>query len=325
MDNRIKNLFERYQSEQANEQERIIVETWFADLEKEQKTELNETEKIALFAPMDDAIDRMLFKPRRLLIYNRYLQAAAVILVAFGIVLFKYQHTATKKASVISYTLISVPKGEKKNLLLADGSTVFLNSGSAIRIPSNYNVKSREVSLSGEAYFEVKHNAAKPFTIHSGKLLITDLGTAFDVKAYPEDREIHVAVESGKVQVGKNKPNGQFELYAAAITRNQQLVYNERDNSHAISPVKTSDVIAWQQNKLSFDNASFGEIAPLLERWYNVSVKLNGRSACRRYTVSFNNEPVDHVLNVMTRLAGITYSIKDKVVVINLKNCRNMK
>lgn len=325
MDNRIKNLFERYQSGQASDEERIIVESWFSDLEKEQNAELSETEKIALFSPMDDAIDQMLFKPRRLFIYNRYLQVAAVILVAFGIVLFKYRHAATKKASVISYTLISVPKGEKKNLLLADGSTVFLNSGSAIRIPSNYNVNSREVSLSGEAYFEVKHNAAKPFTIHSGKLLITDLGTAFDVKAYPEDKEIHVAVESGKVQVGKNKPNGQFELYAAAITRNQQLVYNEQGNSHAISQVKTSDVIAWQQNKLSFDNASFEEIVPLIERWYNVSVKLNGHSACRRYTVSFNNEPVDHVLNVMTRLAGITYSIKDKVVVINLKNCRNMK
>ncbi|MDB5091346.1 MAG: hypothetical protein JWR09_5340, partial [Mucilaginibacter sp.] len=97
MDNRIKNLFERYQSGQANEQERIIVETWFSDLEKEQKAELSEEEKIALFAPMDDAIDRMLFKPRRLLIYNRYLQAAAILLVAFGIVLFKYRHTETHK------------------------------------------------------------------------------------------------------------------------------------------------------------------------------------------------------------------------------------
>jgi transmembrane sensor len=325
VDNRIKNLFERYQSGQENDQERKIVETWFADLEKEQSPKLSELEKNALFAPMDCAIDTMLLKPQKHFIHKRYLQAAAILLIVLGAVLFKYQHAATKKAAVVTYTLITVPRGAKKRLLLADGSSVFLNSGSVIRIPSNYNIKSREVLLSGEAYFEVKHNAAKPFTIHSCKLLITDLGTAFDVKAYPEDREIHVAVESGKVQVGKNKPNGQFELYAAAITRNQQLVYNEQGNSHAVSQVKTSDVIAWQQNKLSFDNASFEEIAPLLERWYNVSVKLSGYSACRRYTVSFNNEPVDHVLSVMSRLAGITYSIKNRVVLINLKNCKNMK
>lgn len=322
MDNRIKNLFERYQSGQANDQERKIVETWFADLEKEQSPELSESERNALFAPMDRAIDIMLLKPRRHFIYNRYLQVAAVLLIVLGAVLFKYQHSGTKKASAVTYTLITAPRGAKKRVLLADGSSVFLNSGSMIRIPSDFNVKSRQVSLSGEAYFEVEHNAAKPFTINSGKLLITDLGTAFDVKAYPEDKEIHVAVESGKVQIGKNKPNGQFELFAAAVTRNQQLVYNEQGNSHAISQVKTADVIAWQHNRLSFDNASFEEIVPMLERWYNVSVKLNGHSACRRYTVSFNNEPVDHVLNVMTRLAGITYSIKDKVVLINLKNCK---
>lgn len=321
MDNRIKNLFERYQSGKASEQERKIVESWFDGLETEQH-ELSEQEKEALLAPVDRAIDAMLLKPQRSFIHNRYLQAAAIALLALGAGLFTYQYSSNKKAQVISYTLITAPRGAKKRVTLADGSFVFLNSGSTVRIPSDFNTKSRQLALTGEAYFEVKHDAAKPFTIHTGKLLITDLGTAFDVKAYPEDRDIRVAVESGKVQVNKNNPGGRSELLAGSITRNLQLVYNPQNDVHFVNRVKTSDIIAWQHNRLSFDNASFEEIAPLLERWYNVKVKLNGRSACRRYTVSFDNEPVDRVLNVMTRLAGISYSISDKVVLINLKNCK---
>ncbi|MGZ3871702.1 MAG: FecR family protein [Mucilaginibacter sp.] len=321
MDNRIKNLFERYQSGKASEQERKIVETWFDGLETEQH-QLSEQEKDVLLATVDRAIDAMLLKPGRSFIHNRYLQVAAIALLAMGAALFTYQYSSNKKAPVINYTLITAPRGAKKRVTLADGSFVFLNSGSTVRIPSDFNVRSRQVALTGEAYFEVKHDAAKPFTIHTGKLLITDLGTAFDVKAYPEDRDIRVAVESGKVQVNKNNPAGRSELLARSLTRNLQLVYNSQSNVHFVNRVKTSDIIGWQHNRLSFDNASFEEIAPLLERWYNVKVKLNGRSACRRYTVSFNNEPVDRVLNVMTRLAGISYSINDRIVLINLKNCK---
>nr|WP_255487017.1 FecR family protein [Mucilaginibacter sp. SP1R1] len=275
---------------------------------------------------MDQEIDRLLLpKQPRNLFHHGWLYAAAVILVSFGIVLFRYYQTADQENATITYSTIAAPKGTKKQLTLPDGTFISLNSGSSIRIASNFGVKTREISLSGEAFFTVKHNAAKPFAIHSGKLLITDLGTEFDVKAYPEDRQIRVAVESGKVKVEKNNTNSKPEMFAEAITHNQQLVYNEQSNRHELSQVQTSNLIAWQQNKLCFDNASIDEIAHTLDRWYNVTVKLESNKACRHYTVSFNNEPLDHVLNVLSQLTGLSYQISNKVVLINLKNCKSMK
>jgi transmembrane sensor len=324
VDKRIKNLFERYQSGQANDQERKIVEDWFAGFENEPGAKLTDSEKAELFTPIDEAVNRVLSKQRNNFLHNGWLQAAAILLISLSIILAKYYRDFNKKEAAVTYSMIVAPRGTKKQLLLPDGSFVYLNSGSGIRIPSNFGIKTREVSLFGEAFFVVKHNAVKPFAIHSGKLLITDLGTAFDVKAYPEEKQINIAVESGKVRVEKNA-GGKLEMFAGAITHNQQLVYDEQSNSHMLSPVQTSNLIAWQQNKLRFDNASMEEIARELDRWYNVTVKLSDHSACRRYTVSFNNEPINHVLNVLTRLAGINYQIKDRVVLINQKNCRDMK
>nr|DAF70620.1 MAG TPA: FecR protein [Caudoviricetes sp.] len=326
MNKRVKKLFERYQSGQANNQERKIVEDWFASFEKADIEEISTKENLDFFSPMDEKINQMLFaQPRHSFGYKWLYAAAALILISFGITWFKHDQTADKEGAKISYSIIAAPKGTKKRFSLPDGSWVSLNSGSHIRIPSNFGIKSREVSLSGEAFFSIKHNAAKSFTIHSSKLLITDLGTEFDVKAYPEEQKIQIAVESGKVKVEKNSGGRKPEMFAGAITHNQQLVYDKQSNKHALSQVQTSDLTAWQYNKLCFNNASMDEISHTLERWYNVTIKLKNNKECRRYTVSFNNEPFDQVLNVLTRLTGLRYQMKNKIVLINLKNCTSMK
>jgi len=101
------------------------------------------------------------------------------------------------------------------------------------------------------------------------------------------------------------------------------LVYNKIDNSHRVSFAKTQNLVAWHKNQLCFVNASFDEIAPMLARWYDIDVKLEHNTGlCRRYTVSFNNEPINKVLNVLEKLSGITYQVKDRTVIINLKKCK---
>lgn len=326
MDSRIKELFERYESNQASAEERKLVEDWFASFDKEQhQAILNETEMGGLFGPIDETIYQMLQdkKPKSWL-NNHWLQLAAILLIATGLFLLQFYNNR-KPATQILYTFIKAPKGTKKEFKLPDSTIVYLNSGSSIRIPSNFNIKSRAIALSGEAFFLVKHNAAKPFSIQSGKLLISDLGTSFNVKAYPDDKQIHVAVESGKVKVEKNNPNGRPETFASAMTQNQQLTYNEETNSHILNKVKISNSTAWMENKLRFDNASFDEISHMLERWYNVTVTLeNNSNAYRHYTVSFNNEPITKVLRVLANLSGMSYQINKQSISINLKNCKKI-
>jgi ferric-dicitrate binding protein FerR (iron transport regulator) len=250
---------------------------------------------------------------------SAWFRAAAIVLIAAGLFLLKTRKAVTPSSVGPTYTSIFAPNGTKKHLTLSDSTEVYLNSGSVIRIASDFGNKDRKVELTGEAYFLVKHNALKPFTINSGKLLITDVGTSFNVSAYPGDEKIKVAVESGIVKIQAN--SNENETFANALTLNQQFTYNTQNHNHDIKQVRVSDLLAWKNNQLRFDNASFEEIAARLERWYNVTIALHQQTAStRRYTVSFNNEPLAHVLEVFKDLSGMSYKIKGNNVSINLKN-----
>jgi ferric-dicitrate binding protein FerR (iron transport regulator) len=324
VDSRIQELFARYQLGTATQAERKLVEDWFASFNQIPQQQLNPQQEAELFGPVDNNINFLLAnQSRKRFIDNRWFQAAAMLFVslAAGLVLFLLPKRNSNE--VITYSYFKTPNGARKSFALPDGSIIVLNSGSSIRVPSNFGRQSREIALTGEAFFEIKHNAEKPFTIHSGKLLITDLGTAFNVKAYPEDGRVQVAVESGEVKVEKNNPNGSAVLFAGSVKGNHQFTYDKLSNHYSVNDIQPGDMLGWRQNKLRFDNASFNEIARTLERWYNIKINLNGtNSHCRLYTVAFNNEPVDKVLNVLGNLSGANYQIHNKIVTLNLPKCK---
>lgn len=323
MNSNIKRLFELYESGQASDEQRKIIEDWFSSFDNADPDKFSKEERIAFFKPVDKEIQHILQQSKNHNRFNnRWLMIAAMLLLTFSATIFFYKFQKKETDKPVVYSYLTAGRGIKKEFNLPDGSIVYLNSGSVIRIPSNFNDKTRQLSLSGEAYFLISHNSAKPFAISSGKLLITDLGTSFSVKAYPDEMNIRIAVESGKVKVEKNNINGSRELFAAAITHNQQLIYDEKNNTKTLSDTKIENLLAWHKNQICFVDASFEEIAKTLERWYNVTVTLdNNTGQCRRYTVSFNNEPISKVLNVFEKLAGITYQIKNRTITINLKKC----
>ncbi|GAC1312556.1 MAG: FecR family protein [Mucilaginibacter sp.] len=320
MDNRVKDLFKRYQSGLASTEERKLVEDWFDSFENGQHEYLVSEKKAILFEQMDTKIDQLLRDHRKPWPTSHWLQAAAVLLICSCLALFTTFRMRQKLGVSVTYTLISAPKGVKKQCALTDGTIVYLNSGSNMRIPSNYGARDRQVFLSGEAFFIVKHDSSRPFKIRAGKLAITDIGTSFEVKAYHDEGRISVAVESGIVGVEENNSHHKPNVFASALTHNQQLVYDKKSGSHVLNNIQTDEISAWKENKLKFDNASIDEIALTLERWYNVAVKLdNNTGNFRRYTVSFNNEPVSKVLDVLGNLSGMTYKINNKSISINLK------
>ncbi|MDP9076466.1 MAG: DUF4974 domain-containing protein [Bacteroidota bacterium] len=318
MDNRTKKLFERYQSGKASSDEQHLVEDWFATFDNQQENKLSEEQHAQIFTGMDLEMDRLLKnRPVKRILPVRWLQMAAVLLAGVGIVWLGKSRRVPAKP--VSYTLISVPKGIKKQLSLPDGTDVFLNSGSTLRISSAFGVTNRVVSLTGEGFFVVKHNQTHPFTIKSGGLTITDIGTAFNVKAYTGENQIRVTVESGEVNVKENSAAG-VAKWPGSITHNQQLIYNTDSRQGILNHAQTDEISAWRTNKLRFDNASFNEIATTLERWYNVNIKLTGyTNSRRRYTVSFNNESLTNVLQVLEKLSGMSYQVNNKSIQINLK------
>jgi transmembrane sensor len=333
LDDNIKSLFQRYQGGTATAEERALVETWFESHYGQKSRMLSRNEEASVFEDLDARIAAMLTEnqtaesasnaneePAAIRKLNfRWMQVAAMFLALLGSGLLIRNKFSKKAVLPETFTEIRSLKGEKKEVTLKDGTTVFLNSGSSVFVSSRFDAQKREVKLIGEAFFQVHHNARKPFIIQSGKLQTTVLGTSFDIKAYPEDEHVKVSVATGKVKV--EKPDAKTQLFAKALTHNQALVYDKVKDSHHLTKVNVDSISAWRTNHLNFDNASYEEIARMLSRWYNLEVTLNANHHdTKRYTLSFYNEGPDKVLNVLSALTGMTYTMNGRKVIINPKN-----
>lgn len=321
MDDRIKVLFKRYQEGTATAEERTLVETWFESHYGQQGKKLSRNEEISVFEDLDSRIASFLSEeevPVRKINF-RWLQVAAVFFTLLVSGFFMRNRFMKKAVLPETFTEISSLRGVKKEITLKDGTTVFLNSGSSVFISSRFGEKKREVKLTGEAFFHVHHDASRPFVIHSGKLQTTVLGTSFDIRAYPEDEQMKVSVATGKVKVEGTGTSLAPALYAKALTHNQALVYNKVKDSHLVTTVNSDSVSSWRTNHLVFDNASYEEIARTLSRWYDLDVTLTENHDVKRYTLSFYNERADKVLNVLSHLTGMTYSMNGRIVIINPK------
>lgn len=319
MDDRIKILFKRYQEGTATAEERTLVETWFESHYGQQGKKLSRNEEISVFEDLDSRINSFLAEEVTVRKMNlRWLQVAAVFFTLLVSGFFMRNRFMKKAVQPETFTEISSLRGVKKEITLKDGTTVFLNSGSSVFISSRFGEKKREVKLTGEAFFHVHHDASRPFVIRSGKLQTTVLGTSFDIRAYPEDEQMKVSVATGKVKVEGTAASSAPAMYAKALTHNQALVYNTVKDSHIVTTVNVDSVSSWRTNHLVFENASYEEIARTLSRWYDLDVTLStAHHDPKRYTLSFYHERADKVLNVLSNLTGMTYSMKGRTVIIN--------
>ncbi len=228
--------------------------------------------------------------------------------------------------------------GSKTNLLLPDGSTVWLNAGSRLTYDSLYGSSLREVTLSGEGYFDVVKNAKKPFIIHTGKINIKVLGTAFNVKSYPGEKTIETSLIRGSIEVSFTaqpskkiilKPNQKLVIDKTEAVPNNNapaVVAQPLIRIQHLSKVGADSVIAetgWMQNRLYFNDMSFHELLKNLERKYGVSFQVSDVSLDTiHFTGSFQNETVSQALDALKLTAeasteDFTYEIRGNQVFIN--------
>jgi ferric-dicitrate binding protein FerR (iron transport regulator) len=207
--------------------------------------------------------------------------------------------------------------GERKSFQLPDGSKVMLNAGSTLTMAQDFNTNSREVTLEGEAFFDVSHNPGKPFIIHTTTMNVKVLGTIFNVKAYPADKTAETSLLKGSVEVTlKNdakkkiilRPNEKIVLpnpLAEKPTETKapnpkpkvQSDYTIARLTYIDSAVKE---VSWTENRLAFTENSFEEIAPVLERWYNVSITFEDNAVKQfRYTATFDQKNIIQVLDAL--------------------------
>jgi len=196
--------------------------------------------------------------------------------------------------------------GEKSIITLLDGTKITLNADSKLRYPVRFGDDTREVSLEGEAYFEVKRDASKPFVVHAGNVSTTDLGTKFDVNAFPNEETITISLEEGKVEVSTNISG--IKKGDIILTPAQQWVYNKEKETSRIESFDSQKAVGWKDNILVFDNEPFSKILVPLERYFGVKFEIADQSlANRTIKANFKNESFWTVVKVIEKATGLTY------------------
>ncbi|WP_207510931.1 FecR family protein [Longitalea luteola] len=174
-----------------------------------------------------------------------------------------------------SFNTLTTPRGGQYKLTLPDGSNVWLNAASSITYPTAFTAKERVVTITGEAYFEVAKNAARPFIVKKGTTSVTVLGTHFNVNAYEDEANLKVTLLEGSVKVSSEAGNRKWENkaeHSAILKPGQQAVVKPHSPLAINYSPDIDKVMAWKNGIFNFHRASLQEVMRQLSRWYNVDV-----------------------------------------------------
>ena len=176
-----------------------------------------------------------------------------------------------------AYNTLTTPRGGKYDLTLSDGTRVSLNAASSIRYPSAFTGKSRDVEITGEVYFEVMHDAGKPFRVAAAGQLIEDLGTRFNVNAYSDEPSLTTTLLEGSVRVSTKSRS-------ALLTPGQQAVVRAGQPLRVNREADLDEVMAWQRGLFTFHDADIQTVMRQLSRWYDVDISYEGAVPQRRFS-----------------------------------------
>lgn len=276
--------------------------------------------------------------------------AAAVLVGAISFGAWKFspvKKTETAAAKQLQENEIVAKRGTKSKLLLPDGTQVWLNSDSKLIYNSSFDDTLREVTLDGEAYFDVVKDPKRPFIVHTSGINIRVLGTAFNVKSYAQEATIEATLVHGLIEVEKtNEPKSSRII----LHPNEKLIFNkplakvaakEPDKESSLTaaggkelkpqlisinplPRNSTDSnrieTSWVYGKLLFEGDSFRDLALKMERWFNVKISFkNNKVSNYRFGGVFENENIEEALNYLQMVHAFHYSIKGNDVVIDKK------
>jgi transmembrane sensor len=252
---------------------------------------------------------------------NQFVRYAAIVffILSFGYLASYY---ISNESASAEFCTISVPKGNKSEVILPDGSRIWLNNSSKLVYPKKFNRKFRKVELTGEAYFEIKPNAKVPFLVQTSDVSIKVLGTKFNVSAYPNDKFIETTLISGKVTVRSNE-NPEIEN---TLVPGESMSYDKVSNRLTKTQVDTKFYTYWMKGEFVFKDEKFETLAKRIERIYNVEITFQDQSLKEKtYTGDFKvDDNIYTILEVIKRSTSepIEY-ITDRNKIIIRKKFRN--
>lgn len=209
--------------------------------------------------------------------------------------------------AAISYNTIATPRGGQYRLELSDGTRVWLNAASSLRYPVQFGAAGREVELTGEAYFEVAKNAARPFRVKANGSEVVVLGTHFNVNAYADEPATRTTLLEGSVKV---LAGGRSDL----LVPGQQA--DIKSGSIAVTNADTDKAIAWKEGYFQFGGSSLQEVMRQLMRWYDIDVRYEGAINPRRFGGEISRDAnLDDVLKIL-EISGVHFKLTHREILV---------
>ncbi|MBN1790004.1 MAG: FecR family protein [Bacteroidales bacterium] len=233
--------------------------------------------------------------------------------------------------------LVMSPKGSNTISILPDGTKVWLNAGTTLKYSNKYGIQNRDVELEGEAYFKVTTDPEMPFTVFTSELKIKAWGTAFNVKAYPDEKVITTTLEEGKVSIQGRGINIILKPKQNVTYQRREFIKSDStaDNTYGTNKPKTPDPIArkpkfdlltdvntqiytsWKDGQWIIESETLSEVATLMERKFSVTVQIESEGLLDyRFSGTFTNETLEQILNAFRLTAPIEYKIDKGIVTI---------
>ncbi|MDR1609993.1 MAG: FecR domain-containing protein [Candidatus Symbiothrix sp.] len=234
-------------------------------------------------------------------------RVAAAVLIPFIALVGAFTFIADRSGAFSSekFAEITVPYGEQLQVMLQDGTSVQLNSGSRLQYPKSFGLFNRKVNLAGEAYFIVAKEKGRPFVVNLNEIQVKVTGTKFNAKAYPDDAKITVSIEEGSVDVLDNKNN------TYPLTINQTALYDK--NTGICTVNNTEDMTlhtAWRSKSLNFYRTPLKEILKVLERQYEVAFVVNDSSLLEyKFSISTSRVNAGEILMDLEKVSKIRFHL----------------
>ncbi|MDR3329193.1 MAG: FecR domain-containing protein [Prevotellaceae bacterium] len=223
-----------------------------------------------------------------------------------------------ERRSPLAEVVVEAPLGSRTKLQLPDGSTVWLNAGSALRYPQRFGQGSRRVTLSGEGYFEVAHNAKLPFVVQAAELRVAVLGTKFNLRSYADDAEAAVSLIEGRVEVS----SALSEADKVVLLPNRQALLHKESGRLRVADIQARHTSEWTKGYLFFDEELLPDIAKAIERSYNVHIRLAHDSlSTMRFYGSFvrGEQTIEQVMDLLVSTNKVAYRIEGKNIELKLR------
>lgn len=297
------------------------LETMLEDLFPEQSSGMPDPVATRLDRKLEQATGITLRPVRRRIsktVYIRWAAAASILFFA-GLALFYFLQAsspARQQQAQVSIRNISNTSTHVQKAILPDGSQVWLSPQTTLQVPDDFGSNNRELALSGQGYFEVMHDPAKPFVVNAGGLQTRVLGTHFNIEAYPAESHSTVSLTHGKVMVRARLASGTDSF--AYLQPGSKLVYQNKESRFAIQPVALQYEESWKNGSLVFDELPASDVFLRLEQRFGKKILFNPqRFRDKKFTATYPRGDLRLILSNLAFVQGFHYREQGDSIVIN--------